>query len=301
LISQAVRTSVSTIASTNLRADQARGIDLSSWRIAFNGAERVRLATIERFADAFARYGFSPGAMFPCYGMAEATVMISGRSRPGGVVLHQAAASPVVGCGSALVGEEIATVDPATGAKLAPGVTGEIWVRGSNIAQGYWRDEASTKQTFCNHLEGHGSGWLRTGDLGMLDNEGELFVTGRLKELLIVRGRNYYPQDIELTVTACHPGMAQQAAVAFVALAEGEQERLVVMLEMERVWRDRVPMTALEARVREAVAQEHDLAVHRVIVVPPRSIPRTTSGKIRRLQTQLLWQNGEFGSNGDAA
>lgn len=284
-----------------LRPDRAHGIDLSSWRVAINGAEPVRAGTIERFADAFSAYGFDRGAMYPCYGMAEATVMVSGRSRPAGVVLHRGdAGTSAVGCGPALAGEEIAIADPATGVRLPAGATGEIWVRGANVARGYWRDDRSTGQSFDAELQGHGGGWLRTGDLGLLDGEGELFVTGRLKELLIVRGRNYYPQDIELTVKSCHPALARQTGVAFVTLARHGMERLVVVQEMERVWRDRGQTAALEARVREAVAEEHELAVHRIVIVPPGSIPRTTSGKIRRVEAKLLWQTSEPDPHGDA-
>jgi acyl-CoA synthetase (AMP-forming)/AMP-acid ligase II len=279
-----------------LRMRAVEGFDLSSWRVAFNGAEPIRSATLERFATTFAPFGFDRRALFPCYGMAEATVMISGKTDRDGPPLEcKVAGRSIVSCGSALDGEEIGVVHPETSVRRAAGTEGEIWVRGPHVAAGYWGNAEATNATFNACIAGEDGGWLRTGDLGFVDANGEIFVTGRLKDLIIVRGQNYYPQDIELSVRECHAAFRHQLGVAFTAPADRNEAALVVVQEAHPHLRRLVSAADLEMTVRDAVASDHGLAVHRAVIVPPGTVPRTTSGKVRRAKARDLWLAGVFG------
>ena len=292
------------------RPEQLDGIDLSCWKLAFVGAEPVRAATIERFIETFRPHGFGPAAMWPGYGMAEATLLISGNARGEGPIVpmlsraallrhealparDEADAQPVVGCGRALVGEELAIVDPDSNERLGSDLVGEIWVRGANIAQGYWRNPEATEATFGARIAGEEGGfWLRTGDLGFLDGEGELFITGRLKDVIIIRGANHYPQDIEDTVQSCDPALRRHGGAAF-AFADAERdERLVVVQEVERTERNRIVPAQLIGRIREAIVVEHDIVPHEIVLLRPGALPKTTSGKIQRALARRLWSQG---------
>ncbi|GEP54864.1 acyl-CoA synthetase [Reyranella soli] len=279
-----------------LRNRPVEGIDLSSWRVAFNGAEPIRSATLDRFATAFAPFGFDRRALFPCYGMAEATVIISGKTDRNGPVLEcRVGNRSLVSCGSALDGEEVAVVHPDTCSRQAAGIEGEIWVRGPHIAAGYWENAEATATNFNACVEGEDGGWLRTGDLGFLDARGELFVTGRLKDLIVVRGQNYYPQDIELSVQEGHAAFGQQLGAAFVAPAGRNESAVVVVQEADHRLLRLASPGELEAAVREAVALDHGLAVHKAVIVAPGAVPRTTSGKVQRAKARALWLAGFFG------
>jgi acyl-CoA synthetase (AMP-forming)/AMP-acid ligase II len=292
------------------RPEQLDGIDLSCWKLAFVGAEPVRAATIDRFIETFRPYGFDSGAMWPGYGMAEATLLISGNARGEGAIVpklsraallrHQALpardeadAQPVVGCGRALAGEELAIVDPDSNQRLGPELVGEIWVRGANIARGYWRNPEATEATFGARIAGDEAGpWLRTGDLGFLDAEGELFITGRLKDVIIIRGANHYPQDIEDTVQSCDPALRRHGGAAFALADAGGDERLVIVQEVERTERNRIVPTQLIGRIREAIVIEHDIVPHEIVLLRPGALPKTTSGKIQRALARRLWLEG---------
>jgi len=286
---------------------QMEGIDLSSWKLAFNAAEPVRAKSLQRFSETFAPYGFDAHAFYPCYGMAEATVLMSGRARGNGAAVVQASTAalqrlrsekpvdeadtqPIVGCGHAAPGTQLAIVDADTKARLAKGHIGEIWGRGDNVAQGYWGKPEATLETFgamiASEMEGP---WLRTGDLGFLDESGNLFVVGRLKDLIIIRGRNYYPQDIEYTVQSADKALRPGFGAAFTILMEDE-ERLVIVQEIERTQRNRTDLSDIIGNIREAIAEVHELSAYRVVLVPPGTIPKTTSGKIQRRLTRELWQ-----------
>jgi acyl-CoA synthetase (AMP-forming)/AMP-acid ligase II len=266
-----------------LRAADAEALNLADWRVAFTGAEPVRQATLERFARAFAPYGFNRRALFPCYGMAEATVMISGKTHfDDGPVIRDADGSTIVGCGSALRGEEIAIVDPSSRQRCAP------------LTTGYWADAVATETTFRARIDGESVPWLRTGDLGLLDSASELFISGRIKDLIIVRGENHYPQDIEFTIRACHPALHNQQGAAFAVAEERAEPRLVVVQEVGREWRNRATKHELDAAIREAVFREHGLAVHQLAIVSPGSVPTTTSGKIQRSRARAIWLANEF-------
>jgi acyl-CoA synthetase (AMP-forming)/AMP-acid ligase II len=292
------------------RPEQLDGIDLSCWKLAFVGAEPVRAATIERFIETFRPYGFDPMAMWPGYGMAEATLLISGNARGEGPIApmlsraallrhealparDEADAQPVVGCGRALVGEELAIVDPNRNERLGADQVGEIWVRGANVAQGYWRNPEASEATFGARIAGEeGGSWLRTGDLGFLDDGGELFITGRLKDVIIIRGANHYPQDVEDTVQSCDPALRRHGGAAF-ALADPERdERLVIVQEVERTERNRIVPAQLIGRIREAIVVGHDIVPHEIVLLRPGALPKTTSGKIQRALARRLWLEG---------
>ncbi len=283
-----------------------RELDLASWEIAFNSAEPVRAATLDAFERAFAPLGFRREAFFPCYGMADATLLISGGPllRPpvvlpiGKDALAEDRIAPprdardelrAVGCGQALVGEELRIVDPQTLRPCAADRVGEIWVSGPNVAAGYWENPAATAATFPATAEGR---FLRTGDLGFLAG-GELFITGRHKDLIIVRGRNYYPQDIELVAESAHPGLRHGSSAAF-TLARGGNEELVLVQEVERVARRAIDRAEAAAAIRRAVFEEFELTVNEVVLVPPAGVPKTSSGKIRRAETRRRFLAGEL-------
>jgi acyl-CoA synthetase (AMP-forming)/AMP-acid ligase II len=284
----------------HLRSRGADGLDLSSWRVAYNAAEPVRSATLERFAAAFAPFGFDRRALYPCYGMAEATVMISGKTdRTAMPIESTLAGKPIVSCGSALPGEEIAVVDPETCRRHAVGVVGEIWVRGPHVSSGYWDNAEATAACFDAILADEGGGWLRTGDLGFLDASGELFVSGRLKDLIIVRGQNHYPQDIEFSAQEAHDAFHGLPGAAFVTARGEHAEALVVVQEADHRLRRLTSIDALQTAIRETVALDHGLSVHRAVIVRPGTVPRTTSGKVRRVQARALWEAGALGTTDD--
>jgi len=292
---------------SRFRADQMEGVDLSSWKIAFNAAEPVRAATIEEFAATFAPYGFDARTMYPGYGMAEATLLISGGHRGEEVVTRSvsremlqrgaigaaknaADVQAIVGCGRALVGEEIAIVDPPTRGRQPADAVGEIWVRGANVAAGYWQNAAATAEAFEATIAGEGGAhWLRTGDLGFLDDAGRIYITGRIKDVIIIYGNNHYPQDIEATMQSADPALRPNCGAAFSYLDPLGVEKLVLVQEVERTQRHRISMDEIEQRIRVAIAKEHEITVHEVVLIRPGSIPKTTSGKIQRRLTQQLW------------
>ena len=269
-------------------------LDLSSWSVAFNGAEPIRAETIERFTAAFAPYGLRKNVFYPCYGLAEATLMVSGGHRTVNPVVrrfdkkslenHQvnlsregSPSNALVGCGSSLSDQEIAIVDLV---QLSPAQEiGEIWVKGPSVAKGYWNSPKETSYAFGAFIDGSGDGpFLRTGDLGFMNN-GELFITGRLKDLLIIRGQNHYPQDIELTVEHCdailHPGCGAAFSVDF----NGE-ERLVIVQEAANRKDNDLDRTV--QLIRQRIAEVHELAPCAVLLVRTSTIPKTSSGKIQR-------------------
>ena len=262
--------------------EEKAGLDLSSWAVAFNGAEPVRARTMERFAAAFAPCRFRREAFFPCYGLAEATLFVSGGA------LAAAPRDPV-GCGRTAAEQTVAIVDPEACKPCAPGREGEIWVAGPSVAAGYWGRPEETERTFGARLASGEGPFLRTGDLGLLA-DGELFVTGRRKDLIILRGRNHYPQDLEWTAEASHPALRPGCAAAFSVDREGE-ERLVLLCEVERSAAD--PAGVAEA-VRRAVAEEHEVAVEEVVLLRAGTILKTSSGKIRRAACRAAYVAGEL-------
>jgi acyl-CoA synthetase (AMP-forming)/AMP-acid ligase II len=294
---------------SRFREDQMRGLDLSCWKLAANGAEPVRQDTIDRFAATFAPYGFRSNVMYPAYGLAEATLLVSGGRRGSGSINRQVSRSELqkgkiaaatipadtqtlVGCGRSLVGERLAIVDPASLRRLGTDTVGEVWVHGANVTKGYWQNAAATEATFQARIADEGDErWLRTGDLGFLCDSGELFITGRIKDVIIIRGINHYPHDIENTVQRVHPALSRNCGAAFTADADG-REKLVVVQEVERGYRHQIEAAELAASIREAVVEEHDVNVDEIVFIGPGALPKTTSGKVQRRLTRTLWVDG---------
>lgn len=283
--------------------EQRGALDLSCWRVAFNGSEPVRLDTIERFASVFASAGFRREAFFPCYGLAEATLFVTGGPKSSGPVhckIQNAAVQQnravlddndpfghtLVACGERPRNVKVVIVHPDSWTRCSPHEIGEIWVSGLSVATGYWRRPQETESAFRAHLADSGEGpFLRTGDLGFF-LRGQLFVAGRLKDLIIVGGRNHYPQDIEATVERAHSVLRLGRSAAFSLDLEGE-ERLIIVAEVDhrhgrRGQNSVVATEKLVRAIRTAVAEQHGLHVHRVFLLKRGSIPMTTSGKIQR-------------------
>jgi acyl-CoA synthetase (AMP-forming)/AMP-acid ligase II len=275
-------------------------LDLSRWRRAFNGSEPVRAETLERFAARFAGCGFRAESFYPCYGLAEATLFVTGRAgfglpkvrtlgaRDGESAGLDSESSPAshagarraVSCGRAWGGGRVLIVDPRARARVASGEVGEIWVSGPHVAGGHVVSDEETRSIFGARLADTGEGpFLRTGDLGCII-DGELYVTGRLKDVLILRGKNHYPNDIEATVASSHPALRPNCGAAFSVEVNG-QEELVVFQEV----RSRTPYGSAEeirAAVRQALAETHLLRPHAVVLLRPNVILKTSSGKVRR-------------------
>jgi len=272
-------------------------LDLSSWSVAYNGAEPVSRGTLERFIAAFGSCGFRRSAFYPAYGLAEATLKVSGGRKllPPIYCTVQAEAlerhqiteisepseksQTLVGCGSAVPETKIVIVEPESKTSLAPGEVGEIWVAGPGVAKGYWNHPEDTEQTFHTHLADTLEGpFLRTGDLGFLKDE-DLYVTGRLKDLIIIRGRNLYPQDIELTAEQAHVALKQGAGAAFSLEIAGE-ERLILVYEVDH--RRCSNFEEVIESIRQVVAEEHEVSVHAVALLRSGNLPKTSSGKVQR-------------------
>jgi 8-amino-7-oxononanoate synthase len=289
--------------------EQRATLDLSSWALAFVGAEPIEPGTLERFAAAFAPCGFKPSAFYPCYGLAEATLMVSGPGRDSGATvgtfrdtsLTENRVEPVpndapqarrlVACGSPVGGLRVVIVDPRSRAEGAPGRVGEIWVAGASVGEGYWHKPGLTRRSFDARLSDTGGGpFLRTGDLGFL-HEGQLYVTGRLDDLIIVRGLNRYPQDIEATARGSHPLLKSGYGAAFVADDHGRQRLVLVQEAARNGEKDLTP--ALDA-IRRAVLEEHGLALDAIVLVRSGAILRTSSGKIQRHACREIFLAGEL-------
>ena len=255
-------------------------LDLSAWRAAYNGAEPVRRETLDAFARTFAGCGFRPSSFRPSFGLAESTLLVtSGRWHPA----RAARETPdTVSCGRPSFGTRILIVDPTSGQPVDSGETGEIWVAGPSVARGYWNRPEENAHTFGAHaLDGQGP-FLRTGDLGFM-RDGELYVTGRLKDVLIVRGVKHYPQDLERTVADQHQELGAGAVAAFAIDrgTSGDFIGIAAEIDSRRIDLD-VAGSALIADVRAAVAEVHGVPLHAVLLVACGAIPRTTSGKLQR-------------------
>jgi acyl-CoA synthetase (AMP-forming)/AMP-acid ligase II len=273
-----------------ISAEERIGLDLSSWTVAFNGAETVRADTLEEFAKVFRPHGFRREAFYPCYGLAEATLLVTGgdKERPpttaefraaamqqGKAVAESGADLKLVGVGQPATGTTVVVADSETKRRAADGVVGEIWVQGPGLGIGYWNRSQETELTFQEKLDTGEGPFLRTGDLGFF-HDGELFVTGRLKDLIVIHGLKYRPEDIEWSAQSVHSGI--RAAAAF-TLADDSACSLVVVAEWE--FETDEPRD-IEASIRLAIAERFGLRVDRVALGPPGTIPRTTSGKIQR-------------------
>lgn len=289
-----------------IKPDEMRGLDLSAWHTVFDGAEPIRAETIDRFARAFADVGFRREAFFPCYGLAEATLFVSGGPRGHGpytldvsrAALEHKRVVPatagdrlrLVSSGAPTTGERVIIVDPDTRLECDERRVGEIWVNGESVARGYWQNPEETAATFHGTLAGDESvTYLRTGDLGFLD-DGQLFVTGRLKDLIILNGRNYYPQDLELAAERSHPSLRPGHSAAFALAGEG-RERLAIALEVTRHHRE-TEHEAVFSAVRRALAEREGVLPDVIVLVRQNGIPRTSSGKVQRRATRTMLGDG---------
>jgi acyl-CoA synthetase (AMP-forming)/AMP-acid ligase II/acyl carrier protein len=271
------------------------GLDLSTWTIAVNGAEPVRPETIEEFTAAFAPCGFRREAFAPAYGLAEATLAVSiGPAlrgpvvlrvqeeplRHGAVVVAKDGGKPLAGSGQLPPGQRVVVVDQQTRVRCPPGQIGEIWVAGPSVASGYWGSPVATEAVFSALLSGTDQGQhLRTGDLGFVLDD-QLFITSRLTDLIIIRGSNHAPQDIERTAETSHPALRPGSGIAF-TIEDGGDARLVVVHEV-RINRLKVDCEEVATAIRHAVTEEHGIDVYAVVLLKPGALPKTSSGKLRR-------------------
>ncbi|MEO1620577.1 MAG: AMP-binding protein [Cyanobacteria bacterium J06632_3] len=295
--------------------EQCRQLDLSTWSLAFAGAEPIRAQTLARFAEKFASCGFNSRAFYPCYGLAESTLFVTGKEATASptvisvdrVKLNQGeikqvheteqvseeqAVQQVVSCGYTR-DQQVKIVDPQAQSLCESGRVGEVWVSGESVAAGYWNKVAETKEAFENKIDGSDQQFLRTGDLGFI-HSGELFITGRLKDLIVIRGQNYYPQDIELSLSHAHASL-QPAAAAFSLDvkeigkkdAHCEHEQLVVVQELSRtairqIRKNTLPVSEIFDAMRACISQQHGLQVWVIALLKPGHLPKTTSGKVQR-------------------
>ncbi len=275
-------------------------LDLSSWTLAFSGAEPIRLDTLERFTEQFSECGFDPSAFYPCYGMAETTLFVTGINRARKptafkvdkhiyatenraeqskhVLPNQNDSIPIVSCGIAAEGMTVEIVDSYTELPLPDRSIGEIWVKGPSVAAGYWNQEKYTQATFNATSASLKGNFLRTGDLGFKHNN-EIYISGRLKDVMIIRGVNYYPQDIEATVDVCHKSIKPGCGIAF-SINKAGAEKLVFVQEIGR--RNKDGAADIFVLIRNAIAIRHDLQLYEIVFIEKGCIPKTTSGKLAR-------------------
>ncbi|MFM9926609.1 amino acid adenylation domain-containing protein [Variovorax sp. H27-G14] len=304
-----------------VKGERLAGLDLSSWRVAYTGAEPVRADTETEFIARFAPAGFDAGAVYPCYGLAEATLFVTGGQRGAGLVARSFSAQALargegvesangtllVGCGAAPEGHEVRITDPTSLAALYDGRVGEIWAGGPSICAGYWGKDSESRETFAMH---EGQRWLRTGDLGF-QHQGQLYVTGRIKDLIIVRGHNIYPQDIERLVEAEVQAVRKGRVAAF-AVTGPQGEGLGVAAEVSRGMQKLVAPQALVELLGAAVSEVFGEAPAAVVLLNPGALPKTSSGKLQRqacraglaarsLDAYAIYERGGFTHGGTAA
>ncbi|MGC3968645.1 MAG: AMP-binding protein [Pirellulales bacterium] len=288
--------------------EQRATLDLSCWEVAFCGAEPVRHETLERFTAAFGPCGFKREAFYPCYGLAESTLMVTGGrpDRPPVHVSFEATAleqhrvvpvpndspdaRPLVGNGAVAGGQRVVIVDPESQQLSAPDAIGEVWVQGPSVAAGYWKMADATRDTFGAYLPDGEGPFLRTGDLGFFF-DGELFVTGRIKDLIIIRGSNHYPQDIEHSVQKAEATLALGSGAAF-SIEQDATEKLVIVHEMNV--RHLEDPEGIFKKMRDAVSADHELMLDSIVLLKPGQIPKTSSGKIQRRATKALYLEGKL-------
>ncbi|KTD74622.1 fatty acyl-AMP ligase [Legionella waltersii] len=281
-----------------IKEEKKEGLDLSSWKIAFNGAEPIRKETLDHFYSAFKDYGFHKEAFYPCYGLAEATLLVACVNPYQGFTYLTLDKEPfkdhrvnfveegapgsyqLVSCGHQI--QSVKIIDPDTLQPCDNDQVGEIWVQSNSVSQGYWEQEKETKQAFHGYINGDNSGprYLRTGDLGFLHDD-QLYVTGRIKDLIIIYGKNHYPQDIEYSLMHADFHKLLGKCSAFV-VQEGPEYKLVVMCEVKNKGMGQEEQDKLFNEIFELIYRNHQLEANTIVFVPLKSLPHTTSGKIRR-------------------
>lgn len=288
---------------------QKADLDLSSWKVALNGAEPISPQTFQHFIETFASCGFKADTLCPAYGLAEATLVVSKVHQGKQTIFSQLSYADIgqhrvvealadardcqtwIGCGVVDLDTNIAIVHPERLTRCTLNEVGEIWVSGTTVAQGYWMRPEETKQAFRAYIADTGEGpFLRTGDLGFI-KDGQLFVTGRLKDVIIIRGHNHYPQDIELTVEQSHPALRTNSGAAFGVKVDSE-EQLVVVQEVERSWLRKLDLDEVIGDIRQALMAQYELRVYAIALIKPGSIPKTSSGKIMRRACRIKFLDG---------
>jgi len=302
----------------NVTDVEREGLDLSRWEVALNGAEPIRPATLQAFAETYGPFGFRREAFSPGYGMAEIVLKVScppmGTGAPivtvskAALVSHKVAAEPdtsngyrLVGCGLPSLDTEVRIVNPETLCLCEPDEVGEIWLAGSTMPQGYWDNPAMTEAAYGAHIvDLDGGPYLRTGDLGFI-RDGNIYITGRMKDLIIVRGANHYPQDIEITAATSHPACLADWACAFVVETQNEEHLVVAQALDRKAMRDIRALdetgqmreyARIQHAIRRAIVEEHDIQPYAVLIVPQRAISKTSSGKVQRSACCAAYQNG---------
>ena len=285
-------------------------LDLSAWNMAMVGAEPVRKATIERFVERFGRYGFRKEAFYPCYGLAESTLIVSGGNRMtptifakvnrqaldrGEVVMQSASstdeARDLIGCGHPIADQKVRIINPETKRACAPNEIGEIWISGPSVAQGYWNEPELSARTFANvPADETNARYLRTGDLGFL-RDSELFICGRLKDVIIKAGHNHFAEDIEYTVARSHPALRADCCAAFGIDAAGA-ERLVIVQELD--YGSKLEPSLAIGSIQQAISKEHEVMADAIAILKPGSLEKTSSGKVRRQRTKQMFLANEL-------
>ncbi|MEZ0370178.1 MAG: fatty acyl-AMP ligase [Candidatus Sericytochromatia bacterium] len=286
-----------------IRDEQLTGIDLSHWEASLNGAEAIRPSTLRDFYTRFAPYGLRPDVLYPCYGLAESTVFVTGSRRAtepliksfseSALKAHRVAspadasdARELVSVGTPYGDTRLAIVDPETSQRCAPDAIGEIWIQGGSVGQGYWQQPEATAELFQAELDGER--WLRSGDLGFID-QGQLFMTGRIKDLIILQGQNHAPQSFELIAEAAHPAVRAGCVAAFGA---GEPEGLVILAEIKPTAKD-APDEIAQA-IRQAISEQAGVPIQDLKLVPKATLPKTSSGKLRRRASRDMYLTGKL-------
>lgn len=297
---------------TRIPSELRSTLDLSSWRFALNGAEPVRARTIDEFAEVFAPTGFRKSAFYPAYGLAEATLLVSGGSTEAerrmrlfeAAALEQDMALPagaedksaraLVGSALPVADQDLAIVNPTSHRRVDAGGVGEIWLSSPSVAAGYWNREAETAEIFAARIEGSAeASYLRTGDLGFIYKD-ELFICGRLKDLILIRGRNYHAPDIEFTVENSHPALRTGCGAAF-SVEVDDEEKLVVAQEVDRQYKTAdTNFDQIILAIRQAIAKQHQLQVHAVVLLRHGTIPKTSSGKLQRRECRVRYLAGQL-------
>lgn len=312
--------------------EQRATLDLSTWEVAANGAEPIRDETLNQFVATFGPYGFRREAFFAAYGLAEATLISTTSTRDDPIVVRafqgeaiehnrvvvasaeDTCARKIIGCELQSPDQRIITVNPENLTQCATSQIGEVWIAGPSVTQGYWNKVEETEHTFCAYLADTGEGpFLRTGDMGFFQ-DGALFVTGRIKDLIIIRGRNYYPQDIELTVERCHPAIRVGCCAAFSMNAEGK-EQLVILAEIDPRYYPAHGEIEVQGRaqshrklldgqtviktIRQAVSEQHELQVYHVMLLKAGGVLKTSSGKLQRRACSTSFLAGSLSAWGE--
>jgi acyl-CoA synthetase (AMP-forming)/AMP-acid ligase II len=299
---------------SKVSAEQLKTLDLSSWDSAYSGSEPVHSETLKLFAEKFRDCGFKENFFYPCYGMAEATLFISGGYKQAPPIVKrvqtqaleenkivevthpktssQEGTKAIVGCGHNWLDYKIVIANPETFEPCADGRVGEIWVSSASVTKGYWNRPQQTQETFQAYLKDGSGPFLRTGDLGFLQNS-ELYVTGRIKDIIIIRGQNHYPQDVELTVQKSHPALRLNCGAAFTIEVKGK-EQLIIVQEVERTYLRKLDVNNVVEIITQAVSAEHGLQVYATVLVKTGSIPKTSSGKIQRHACRTKFLNGSL-------